>query len=235
MSKKVSLTARYRPLVGRKAVKQVRREKRVPAVIYGGRESWALDLDEVDIVTKLNASASAHLMVDLIVEKDGQKHKKLALIQEMQRHPLRDRLIHLDLHEIDESKPIRVEVSLIPVGEPAGVRNQGGVLDQPLHALEVECLPKDLPDRIEVDVSSLEIDQSIAVKDIKLPSGVEVLNNAELIALMVHAPKVVEEPASAATPAGEPEVINEKKEESAEAGAKSEKAEKGEKAEKSGA
>lgn len=227
MSKKVSLTARYRPLVGRTAAKQVRREKRVPAVMYGGKESWALDLDELDIVTKLNASASTHLMVDLTVEKDGQKLKKLALIQDIQRHPLRDRLIHLDLHEIDENKPIRVEVALIATGDPLGVRNQGGVLDQPLHSLEVECLPKDLPDRIEVDASHLELDQSILVSDIPMPQGIKVLNDADLVALIVHAPKVVEESAVVAEGA-EPEVINEKKEESAEAG-KAEKAEKSEK------
>jgi large subunit ribosomal protein L25 len=136
----------------------------------------------------------------------------MALIREVQHDPLKDTIEHVDFHQVEENKKLRVDVPVHEVGEAVGVRTGGGILDHALRTLRVECLPKDLPDRIDVDVSALEVGQSIQVSEVKLPTGVTVLNAKELPVFMVLLPTVEEEPvAGAAAAATEPEVIREKK------------------------
>jgi large subunit ribosomal protein L25 len=127
---------------------------------------------------------------------------------------LRDTIEHVDFHQIEENKKLRVEVPVHEVGEPVGVRTGGGILDHNLRTLRVECLPKDLPERIDVDVSALEVGQAVHVGEVKLPAGVTVLNTKELPVFMVLLPKVEEAPTpeAAAAAAAEPEVIRQKKE-----------------------
>jgi large subunit ribosomal protein L25 len=166
-----------------------------------------------EIAEALLGASSDSVLVDLTVEGEGGAvTKKMALIREVQHDPLKDTIEHVDFHQVEENKKLRVDVPVHEVGEAVGVRTGGGILDHALRTLRVECLPKDLPDRIDVDVSALEVGQSIQVSEVKLPTGVTVLNAKELPVFMVLLPTVEEEPvAGAAAAATEPEVIREKK------------------------
>ena len=184
-----------------------------------------MELNGREIAEALHGSSSESVLVDLTVEAEGgATTKKMALIREVQHDPLRDTIEHVDFHQVEENKKLRVEVPVHEIGEAVGVRTGGGILDHALRTLRVECLPKDLPERIDVDVSALEVGQSIHVGEVKLPAGVTVLNAKELPVFMVLLPTVEEEVKPAAEGAAtEPEVIREKKDAEGEAGAAAEK------------
>jgi large subunit ribosomal protein L25 len=211
MANQVKLSARPRSLAGRNAVKQVRAKGAVPAVIYGAHETPAnLEVDRKAIQTILSHAASEHILVDLEIAGEGGKStNKLSLIQEVQHHPVRGDILHIDFHAVSMTETITSEVPIEPMGEPAGVKTGGGLLQQQVRALEIECLPQNLPDVLHVDVSALNIGDSIHVKDLTLPQGVTSLTDADITVFLVSEPTVAEEPAAAEAAA--PEVINEKK------------------------
>jgi len=174
--------------------------------LYGAGSSQALELNGREIAEALHGASSESVLIDLTLEGEGgATTKKMALIREVQHDPLRDTIEHVDFHAIEENKKLRVEVPVHELGEAVGVRTGGGILDHNLRTLRVECLPKDLPERIDVDVSALEVGQAIHVGEVKLPEGVTVLNTKELPVFMVLLPKVEEAPtpeAAAAAAAG---------------------------------
>ncbi len=205
MAKQVKLSARPRPEAGRNAVKQVRARGAVPAVIYGAHETPAnLEVDRKAIETVLAHAANEHVLVDLDI--DGAN--KLSLIQEIQRHPVRGDILHIDFHAVSRTETVTSEVPIEPTGEAVGVKTGGGLLQQQLRTLEIECLPQNLPDLLVVDVSALNVGESIHVKDIKLPEGVSALSDADITVFLVSEPTVAEE---SATTAAAPEVLKEKK------------------------
>ncbi|HEY8900741.1 MAG TPA: 50S ribosomal protein L25 [Chthoniobacterales bacterium] len=205
MAKQVKLSARPRPEAGRNAVKQVRARGAVPAVIYGAHETPAnLEVDRKAIENVLAHAANEHVLVDLDI--DGAN--KLSLIQEIQRHPVRGTILHVDFHAVSRTETVASEVPIEPTGEAVGVKTHGGLLQQQLRTLHIECLPQNLPDLLTVDVSALEIGASIHVKDIQLPAGVTSVTDGDITVFLVSEPKVAEE----ATPAAAaPEVLKEKK------------------------
>lgn len=213
MAKQVKLSARPRALSGRNAVKQVRAGGFIPAVIYGAHEQPAnLEVDRKAVENVLAHAASEHILVELDIAGVG---SKLSLIQEVQHHPVRRNILHIDFHAVSQNETITSEVPIEPTGEAAGVKTGGGLLQQQVRALEIECLPKDLPELITVDVSALNIGDSIHVKDVVLPAGVTALADGELTVFLVSEPTVAEEPSATETAAA-PEVISEKKPEAAE-------------------
>jgi large subunit ribosomal protein L25 len=208
MAKQVKLSARPRTQAGRNAIKQVRTRGAVPAVIYGAHETPAnLEVDRKEIETVLAHAASEHVLVDLEIAGAG---SKLSLIQEVQHHPVRGDILHIDFHAVSMNEAITSEVPLEPVGEAVGVKTHGGLLQQQLRTLEIECLPQNLPDFIKVDVSALNIGDSVHVKDLVLPEGVTALADGELTVFLVSEPTVSEDTSAAEGPTA-PEVINEKK------------------------
>jgi len=211
MANQVKLSARPRTHAGRNAVKQVRANGAVPAVIYGAHETPAnLEVDRKALQTILAHAASEHILVELEIAGDGGKStNKLSIIQEVQHHPVRGDILHIDFHAVSMNETIPSEGPVEAAGEPVGVKTGGGLLQQQVRALEIECLPQNLPDFISVDVSALNIGDSIHVKDLTLPKGVTALAEGDITVFLVSEPTVAEEPA-AATSAG-PEVINEKK------------------------
>ena len=213
MAKRLGIKAKLRSEIGGRRPHRIRANGRVPAVLYGSGRAEALELNGREIAEALLGASSDSVLVDLTVEGEGGAvTKKMALIREVQHDPLKDTIEHVDFHQVEENKKLRVDVPVHEVGEAVGVRTGGGILDHALRTLRVECLPKDLPDRIDVDVSALEVGQSIQVSEVKLPTGVTVLNAKELPVFMVLLPTVEEEPvAGAAAAATEPEVIREKK------------------------
>ena len=211
MAKQVKLTAERRTATGRSAVRKLKAAGSVPAVIYGSKNKpEALQVSRRDINALLSHAAGENILVEL--EVGGQS--RLALVQEVQHAPVGGAVLHIDFHAVSQDEVIQADVPLEPVGTPNGVKNMGGLLEQNLRSLAIECLPRDLPDLIRVDVSALNIGDSIHVREIQLPAGVTTRIQQELTAFSVLAPTVEEEPlaATAETAAG-PEVITAKKEE----------------------
>jgi large subunit ribosomal protein L25 len=216
MAKQVKLSATRRTGTGRSAVRKIKAQGAVPAVIYGGkREPETLQVSKRDISLMLSHASGENILVEL--EIDGDKTGRLALVQEVQHSPVGGDILHVDFHAVSIDQMIEADVPLEPTGTPEGVKTFGGLLEQSLRSLEIECLPKDLPDLITVDVSHLNIGDAIHVKEIQLPEGVKTRISPDLTVFSVVAPTVEEEPVAAEVVTA-PEVITEKKE-GAEAGA----------------
>ncbi|MGC2626682.1 MAG: 50S ribosomal protein L25 [Candidatus Udaeobacter sp.] len=213
MAKQVKLKAELRPDVGRSAVRKLRARGFIPAVIYGGNDKpQPLQVSARDINAMMSQASGENVLVELEIGDDRQS--RTALVQEVQHSPVRGEIRHVDFHAISMDQMIQAEVPLEPVGTSVGVKTFGGLLEQSLRALAIECLPGDLPDRITVDVSHLNIGDAIHVRDIQLPQGVTPKVQVDLTAFSVVAPVVEEQPVAAeAEAAAGPEVITEKKEE----------------------
>jgi large subunit ribosomal protein L25 len=211
MAKQVKLTAERRTATGRSAVRKLKATGAVPAVMYGSKDKpQALQVSRRDINALLSHAAGENILVEL--EIDGKN--RLALVQEVQHAPLGGAVLHIDFHAVSQDEVIEADVPLEPMGTANGVKNMGGLLEQSLRTLAIECLPRDLPDVIRVDVSALNIGDAIHVREIQLPSGVSTRIQPDLTAFSVLAPTVEEEPVAAtAEAAAGPEVIREKKEE----------------------
>src|SRR5579862_5155110 len=213
--KSVPLKAYPRTQTRRGGVKKLRDTGRVPAVIYGRQaKPQNLEISAKEIGDLIHHSASENLLVDLSIEKDAQA-KRLALVQEIQRHPIDGKVLHVDLHEVAENEKVIVHVPVETTGEAAGVKNSGGVLEHVLFKLKVRCLPKDLPEQIIIDVTALEINKTIHIGEIKAPEGVEILGGKNIPVVSVAVPRAEEEAApaeGAAAAAGDVEMIKEKKE-----------------------
>jgi large subunit ribosomal protein L25 len=214
MAKQVQLKAKSRSEAGKAKVKQLRRQGLVPGIVYGSKTkpiNIALTARELSDV--LHHATGENVLVDLQLDGGG----RLALIQEVQHHPYEDTILHVDFQEVSASEKLRTKVPVRPIGEPAGVKTGGGVLEYILRELHVECLPKDLPDVIEVNVEKLEIGQSIHVGEVTAPSGVALLDDKGQPVFLVVAPIAeIEETPAEAGPA-EPELIGAKPEEGEEA------------------
>jgi large subunit ribosomal protein L25 len=217
MSKTVSLQVSQRAGIGRAAVKAVRKAGRVPGVLYGKTKektvrSRPIDIDAKKLAALLHSSTSENVLVDVeLADAEGKKiDQHLALLLDVQHHPLKDYIVHVDLHEIAQDEILHAEVPVTSTGEPLGVKNGGGLLETMLRTIRVACLPRNLPDLITVDVTPLEIGHSVHVRDITLPEGVTAMNPPELPVFSVFAPKeeTVEVPTAEVT---QPEVIKEKK------------------------
>ena len=229
--KSVPLKAFPRTQKRRGQVKQLRSNGRVPATIYGRQGApQNLEINTREISDLIHEHLSENLLVDLAIENDA-RAKRLALVQEVQHHPIDGKVLHVDFHEVAENEKVIVNVPVETTGEAAGVKNNGGVLEHVLFKLKVRCLPKDLPEQITVDVTALEINKTIHIGEITPPAGVEIIGNKKLPVVSVTPPRAEEEvaPTAEAKAAGDVEMTKEKKEEGAEGG-EAKAGEKGEKA-----
>jgi large subunit ribosomal protein L25 len=220
--KSVNLNAFARTLGRRAGAKKLRSSGRIPAVIYG-RQAQPQNLEVIakDMEDLIHHSVSENLLVDLAVQDDS-RPKRLALVQEVQHHPLSGKVLHVDFHEIAPDEKVVVMIPVETVGEAEGVKTEGGVLEHVLFKIKARGLAKDLPELITVDVSHLKIGEAIHLGEIKVPPGVEFIGDKQIPVIAVAAPRTEEEEAAeaaeaAATAAGEVEMIKEKKEEGAEA------------------
>lgn len=214
--KSVALTAYPRTVAKRTQVKKLRAAGRVPAVIYGKRATpQILEVNIEELEKLIHHSVSENILVDLQVEGDP-RPKRLALVQEVQHHPLSRRVLHVDFHEVAEDEKVTMMVPVESAGEAEGVKTGGGVLEHVLFRIKVRALPKDLPEAIHVDVSHLQIGESIHLGEIPATPGVELLGDPGAPVLAVAAPvteaqvEAAEAAVTAAAPA-EPEMIKEKK------------------------
>ena len=213
-----TLKANTRQDSGKGVARTLRREGKTPAVIYGrGRESEALVIDAA-VLSRLISHVTSSTPVEVTVED---REPVRALIREVQRNPIRpEDILHVDLYEIHAGETIQLSVPLHLEGIPEGVRNFGGVLDQAMRELEIKVLPRHIPERVDVDVTALEIGQAIYVSDLDVPNA-EILADPSVAVCSVIAPRAVEEETPAETledEAAEPEVIGKAKDEEEEEG-----------------
>ncbi len=217
MANIAQLSAEPRTAGRKKAAKATRNAGRVPAVIYGhGREPETLSVGAADLTRLLEKIHPESTIVELGLAGGTVK----TLIREIQRHPLQDHVMHVDFYEIRADEKVTLKVPVHLVGNPDGVRNAGGVLDQVLREVEIEVLPEHIPARVELDVTSLMIGQVRHVSDLSIPNAV-ILTGAELTIATVVPPRAEEvaAPTAEATPeTAEPELIRKVREEEGEEG-----------------
>lgn len=218
--KSVPLNAFGRSQSGRAEVKKLRDAGRIPGTIYG-RQTKPENVELVgrEMTDLINHSLSENILVDL----DLNKKKRLALVQEVQHHPLSGKVLHVDFHEVAENEMVTVMVPVETTGEPVGVKTGGGVLEHIIFKLKVRALPKNLPEQILIDVSALEVGKSIHLGEVKAPEGVEIMGKKSTTVVAVAMPKVEVEAApveGAAPAAGDVEMTKEKKEDGTAAPAK---------------
>lgn len=225
--KQIPLTAALRKELGKEANKRLRETGFIPAVVYRhGRETVPLKVSRQDLHHILRTEHGENAVISLTVTGDSKKQKeRLVMVKEIQQEPIHGNILHVDFHEISLTEKLKVNIPVEAKGEPVGVKQDGGVLEHTLREVEAECLPTEIPERLEIDVSALKIGDSLRVRDLTVPPAVKILSDADLTLFTVKPPHVekVEEvvPEEVVT---EPEVIKQKKEEEVE--------EKGEKEEK---
>jgi len=219
MDAKLIVTSRE--LKGSPNARRMRRDGMIPGVIYSeGNEARSISLPKHEFEQMLHHHAGEQMMIT--IELDGKESS--VLLKDVQHDILSDGIEHVDLQEVSMTKKLRVQISVELVGEAEGVKSEGGVLDHLLHSVDVECLPGDILEKIEVDVSALTMGDMLTVKDIHIDvSKYEIMTAEDVGVASVSAPRVAEETeegeegeAGEEDASGEPEVINEKKAEDAE-------------------
>ena len=201
-----SLSATARADRGKGAARTLRRDGQVPAVIYGhAREPQSLAVNARD-VGRLLEHVTGSTVIELTI--DGKASR--TLIREIQRHPYKRHVMHIDFQELVAGEKVTVDVPIIYRGTPAGVR-EGGILDQVMHEITISADPVNIPDHIDIDVSELVIGHALHISDLTLPANIEVLDEPTATVCMVTAPKVEAEAAPAESAAAEPELIRKPK------------------------
>jgi large subunit ribosomal protein L25 len=188
----VGLKAKVRGKVGKESAKRDRTEGLVPAVLYGeGEQPLALAVDNKELYSVLHTRARGNVIIDLAIEGSGRGECK-AIIREIQRHPIHRGIIHVDFQHISMTKEIVVRVPIVVTGESVGVKSHGGILEFLLREIEVQCLPTAIPEQVTVDVSNLDIGDSLQVKHLAI-EGMKLVTDADASVITVVAPTVIEE------------------------------------------
>jgi large subunit ribosomal protein L25 len=207
----VSLSAKARDTVGKGNARKLRQTGEVPAVIYGhSREPQSLSLNTREVEKLLTQIAGTSTVVELAI--DGKTAR--TLIREVQRHPFKRQVLHVDFQELVAGEKVTLSVPLRFHGTPVGVRENGGILEEVMHQVHLRVDPMSIPDHIDVDVGNLTIGHSIHVSELQLPEGAEVMDDEDATVCLVSAPRaVVEETpaADAAAAPAEPELIRKTK------------------------
>lgn len=198
MAKILDLQAEPRTVAGTGAVKRLRKSGIVPAALYGRKaKPTNLQVHGKSFSKLLEGSASDNVLVSLKLSGGGEQ---LALVQEVQHDYLRGGILHVDFHAVAADEEIHAYVPVAMIGEAKG-QKLGGLLEAIHHEIEVRCLPKDLPESIQVDVTGLDVGQGIHIRDIQFPEGVSCRLGGDVVIVMCEEPKVEAEPVAAAAPA----------------------------------
>lgn len=195
-----ALVVEAREGLGKGAARKLRAAGRIPAVLYGrGRDSLALALDPRALDRILRASG-ANTLLDLTVEGHPELKDTVALVKDLQRDPLRGAILHADLYAVDLTRTVTVDVPVHLLGRPRGL-DFGGILEHTLREVALECLPRAIPEAIEVDVTALEVGDVVHVRDLALPEGVTLVTDGDLGVVHVALPQAEATPAEAAAAA----------------------------------
>jgi large subunit ribosomal protein L25 len=216
MSENVTLEVEPREQTGKNANRRLRRDKQVPGVVYGlDQPPFLVSVSPRKLGEILHLDSGRNTIFTLSLV--GQDQTRAAMIKELQRDPVSEDFVHVDFIRLDLERKITVNVPVRLVDTPTGVKNEGGVLDFIHREVEVECLPKDIPEHVDVDVSGLHINQNVAVSDISVEEGVQILDEPETVIAVVVPPRAEavaaeEEEAAPEEEGAEPEVIKKGKE-----------------------
>ena len=209
---KIALKANVREGTGKSQVQKMRKQGLVPGIVYHrGEKSVPIAVVEKEINRILRSAENEHVLINLSIEGSKKKSRSV-LIKEIQHHPVKRNILHVDFNEISMTEKIIVEVEVIGQGEPFGVKQEGGVLDHPLREVKVQCLPADIPGHLDVDISGLKLNGSIHVRDLAVSDKLKILTDPDVLLFQVKL-HVEEKPEDATAAAPEVEVIREKKEE----------------------
>ena len=182
----VSLSANARDGKGKGASRSLRSQGQVPAVIYGhGRQPQPLALNARDLDKLLSHIQAESTVIEVTV--DG--HTAKTLIREIQRHPIKRQILHVDFQALVAGEKVTVSIPIVLLGVPEGVRLEGGVLDQTLREIEIEVDPSNIPDHVEYDITNMVIGDSVHISDLKVPEGVEVIDDPETSVAVLAAPR----------------------------------------------
>ena len=184
------LTGKIREAKGKSAARKLRTDVCIPAVVYGLNDNVSLSINPKEL-SKLIDAKGRNVLIELKVDGDSAENRNVVL-KEFQTHPLKPGWMHVDFLEIDISKKIKVKVPVFLVGVSPGEK-QGGIVNHIIRALEIESLPNDIPEKFEVDMSGVELNQMIRVSDLNLGESLQILNDPNDIVLNVHLEKVKEE------------------------------------------
>ncbi len=216
------LTIKRRTETGKEVAKRLRRAGVVPAVLYDGQKAETVAVDPKAVLRMIHGHEGTTQLLTLKFDGEAGNGARLAIIRELQFDPVSEQLLHVDLQEVSADRAITVHVTVRPVGEAAGVREQKGILNLVLYELAVSCVPTAIPERIDADVSALMIGDVLKVSDLRAPEGVRILNDPGQ-AVATVAPPMAEEVAAVAAPTAaavtEPEVLTERKPKEEEAAA----------------
>lgn len=220
MTNTISLNATKREGSGKGDARKLRASGRIPAVLYGkDMETISLSLDAMEAEHLFAGISVENTIIDLKVE--GESKPRQALIRQIQSHPFKKDVVHVDFYRIQAGVAVDVEVPVRLEGTPKGVKDHGGNLEQIIHEMPVKCIPSLIPEAIVVDVSGLDIDETIHISDLQIPEGVEVTIDEVRTVCLVAAPRGAaeegEEGEEAGDEAAEPEVIGQDAEGSEEA------------------
>jgi len=212
----ITIKGEKREVFGKNASRAIRREGKVPAIFYGANiPSIPLVVSKKDIIKILRSEAGENTIFKVSFNSENRD----AMIKELQIDPVTDELLHVDLYQIAMDKVIRVSVPIVPVGEAEGVKSEGGFIDFINREVVIECFPKDIPENIEIDISSLHVHQSVKVEDVRPPEGVEIVTEPDAVLILIDVPhkeeiiEEVEEEEEMIAEGEEPEVIKKEKEE----------------------
>ncbi len=202
MKQQFALNVITRAQTGRSASRRLRRANSIPAILYGKHTSpEKLAVDTPEFIRLLKAVAGRAVLIEL--QRKDKADKALSFLQEVQRDPLTDKYLHIDLQEVKADEKIEIRVPAVIVGESFGAKNQNGVLEISSFYLRIRCLPKDLPSVIEVDVTELKLGETLKVSDMKPITGVDFLDqkNQPVVSCVEPVAEIVQETAAAAAPA----------------------------------
>lgn len=207
------IKAEKREIFGKNASRRLRREGMIPAILYGADAiNVPLTLKKQDVFMILRSDTGENTVFQVSFDSE----RRDVMIKELQSDPVTDEILHADFVHIAMDKAIRVSVPVVSVGEAVGVKTEGGFVDFITREVEIECLPKDIPEHIEIDISGLHLRQSLKARDITLPEGVKLITSSDTILVLIEVPLKeeeieVEEEEEVIAEEEEPEVIGKEK------------------------
>ncbi len=191
--KQVSMDAAVRTETGKGAARRLRRAAQIPGILYGqGADPVPLSVNRHEFQRMLFVSAGERVMFTLKLTGTEENNKRLALLKELQRHPVNDQIRHIDFYEVAMDQPVQVEVPITPAGEAKGVRLSKGIMELIQREVTIECLPLDIPNEIQVDISDLDIGDALHAGDIKLAEGIRLIDDPSTTLVTIGAAAIEE-------------------------------------------
>ena len=215
---KIALTAQAREKAGKGVARSLRRSQMVPAVLYGRGKSVPIALGNKEVTRILNTKGGEHALINLKVEGAKGEAERMALIKDYQLDPITSLLLHVDLMEVAMNEKVKIPVAVRLSGSSIGVK-EGGILQYGIREVEVECLPHQIPDHIEINIAALKVNESLHVRDIAIAEGVRILTDGDATVVTIQPPisdaklEAMLSAAPAVAEAGEPELVKKPKKE----------------------